>query len=87
MLTFDTDLIFVIGRTQLLGPEDIPTLSEVMAGSKYSLYLPIAAKVAYLPRRFNGELGMMRLRVISALSATSTSCYRFASQHIHPKWM
>ena len=24
VLTFDTDLVFVIGRTQLLGPDDVP---------------------------------------------------------------
>lgn len=30
VLPFDTDLVFVIGRTQLLGPDDIPALAEVM---------------------------------------------------------
>jgi hypothetical protein len=32
VLPFDTDLVFVIGRTQLLGPDDVPALSKVMAG-------------------------------------------------------
>ncbi len=31
VLPFDTDLVFVIGRTQLLGADDVPALSEVMA--------------------------------------------------------
>jgi hypothetical protein len=34
VLLFDTDLIFVIGRTQLLGVDDIPTLAKVMANYK-----------------------------------------------------
>ena len=32
VLPFDTDLVFVIGRTQLLGADDVPVLSKVMAG-------------------------------------------------------
>lgn len=32
VLPFDTDLVFVIGRTQLLGPDDVPALADVMAG-------------------------------------------------------
>jgi hypothetical protein len=31
VLPFDTDLVFVIGRTQLLGVEDVPSLAKVMA--------------------------------------------------------
>ena len=31
VLRFDTDLVFVIGRTQLLGAEDVPALDDVMA--------------------------------------------------------
>ncbi len=34
VFTFDTDLVFVIGRTQLLGPEDVPALTKVMDGYK-----------------------------------------------------
>jgi hypothetical protein len=34
VLPFETDLVFVIGRTQLLGPEDVPALSKVMDGYK-----------------------------------------------------
>ena len=34
VLPFDTDLVFVIGRTQLLGPDDVPALAEVMARYK-----------------------------------------------------
>lgn len=34
VLPFDTDLVFVIGRTQLLGADDVPALSKVMAGYK-----------------------------------------------------
>jgi hypothetical protein len=32
VLSFDTDLVFVIGRTQLLGADDVPALAKVMAG-------------------------------------------------------
>ncbi len=32
VLPFDTDLVFVIGRTQLLGADDVPALVKVMAG-------------------------------------------------------
>lgn len=32
VLPFDTDLAFVIGRTQLLGADDLPALARVMAG-------------------------------------------------------
>lgn len=31
VLPFDTDLVFVIGRTQLLGPDDVTALADVMA--------------------------------------------------------
>jgi len=31
VLPFDTDLVFVIGRTQLLGPDDVSALAKVMA--------------------------------------------------------
>lgn len=31
VLRFETDVVFVIGRTQLLGPEDVETLGEIMA--------------------------------------------------------
>jgi hypothetical protein len=31
VLPFDTDLVFVIGRTQLLGVDDVPSLAKVMA--------------------------------------------------------
>jgi hypothetical protein len=34
VLPFDTDLVFVIGRTQLLGVEDVPSLAKVMASYK-----------------------------------------------------
>ena len=34
LLPFETDLVFVIGRTQLLGPEDVPALTKVMDGYK-----------------------------------------------------
>jgi hypothetical protein len=34
MLPIDTNLAFVIGRTQLLGVDDIPALAKVMAGYK-----------------------------------------------------
>jgi hypothetical protein len=34
ILPFDTDLVFVIGRTQLLGADDVSALSQVMAGYK-----------------------------------------------------
>jgi hypothetical protein len=34
VLPFDTDLAFAIGRTQLLGKEDVPTLAKVMASYK-----------------------------------------------------
>jgi len=34
VLPFDTDLAFVIGRTQLLGSDDVPALAKVMAGYK-----------------------------------------------------
>jgi hypothetical protein len=34
VLPFDTDLVFVIGRTQLLGVEDVPALANVMASYK-----------------------------------------------------
>ena len=34
VLPFDTDLVFVIGRTQLLGVEDVPALAKVMASYK-----------------------------------------------------
>lgn len=30
-LRFETDVVFIIGRTQLLGPEDVDTLGEIMA--------------------------------------------------------
>ncbi len=40
VLPFDTDLVFVIGRTQLLGADDVPALSEVMA--KYKIQ-PLSA--------------------------------------------
>ena len=30
VLPFETDLVFMIGRTQLLGPDDVPALSKVM---------------------------------------------------------
>lgn len=32
VLLFETDLVFVIGRTQLLGKEDVPALTKVMEG-------------------------------------------------------
>lgn len=32
VLAFETDLVAVIGRTQLLGPDDVPAVAEVMAG-------------------------------------------------------
>lgn len=32
VLRFDTNLVFIIGRTQLLGANDVPRLAEVMAG-------------------------------------------------------
>jgi hypothetical protein len=32
VLAFETDLVFVVGRTQLLGADDVPALSKVMAG-------------------------------------------------------
>jgi len=34
VLPFDTDLVFVIGRTQLLGADDVPALAKVMASYK-----------------------------------------------------
>jgi hypothetical protein len=34
VLPFDTDLAFVLGRTQLLGPDDVAALAEVMASYK-----------------------------------------------------
>ena len=34
VLPFDTDLAFAIGRTQLLGKEDVPTLAKMMASYK-----------------------------------------------------
>jgi hypothetical protein len=34
VLPFDTDLVFVIGRTQLLGAHDVPALAKVMDGYK-----------------------------------------------------
>jgi hypothetical protein len=34
VLPFDTDLVFVIGRTQLLGPDDVAALAKVMASYK-----------------------------------------------------
>jgi hypothetical protein len=34
VLPFDTDLVFVIGRTQLLGPDDVPALAKVMESYK-----------------------------------------------------
>jgi hypothetical protein len=34
VLPFDTNLVFVIGRTQLLGADDVPTLAKVMDGYK-----------------------------------------------------
>ncbi len=34
VLPFDTDLVFVIGRTQLLGADDVPVLAKVMASYK-----------------------------------------------------
>jgi hypothetical protein len=34
VLPFETDLVFVIGRTQLLGADDVPALSKVMTGYK-----------------------------------------------------
>jgi len=34
VLPFDTDLVFVIGRTQLLGADDVPALTKVMASYK-----------------------------------------------------
>jgi hypothetical protein len=34
VLPFDTDLAFVIGRTQLLGKADVPVLAQVMASYK-----------------------------------------------------
>ena len=34
VLPFETDLVFVIGRTQLLGPDDVPALAAVMANYK-----------------------------------------------------
>lgn len=40
VLAFDTDLVFVIGRTQLLGADDVPALAQVMAS--YSLQ-PLSA--------------------------------------------
>ena len=30
VLPFETDLVFMIGRTQLLGPDDVPALSKIM---------------------------------------------------------
>ena len=30
VLSFETDLVFMLGRTQLLGADDVPTLSKVM---------------------------------------------------------
>ena len=32
VLRFETDVVFVIGRTQLLGPDDVETLGRIMAG-------------------------------------------------------
>jgi hypothetical protein len=46
VLPFDTDLAFVIGRTQLLGSDDVPALAKVMAGYKIQ---PLSA--------FRGESG------------------------------
>ena len=34
VLPFDTDLVFVIGRTQLLGPDDVTALAKMMASYK-----------------------------------------------------
>ncbi len=34
VLRFETDLVFLIGRTQLLGPDDVPALAEVMKAYK-----------------------------------------------------
>jgi len=34
VLPFDTDLVFIIGRTQLLGLEDVPALTKVMESYK-----------------------------------------------------
>ena len=34
VLPFETDLVFVIGRTQLLGADDVPALAKVMASYK-----------------------------------------------------
>jgi hypothetical protein len=34
LLPFETDLVFVIGRTQLLGADDVPALAKVMDGYK-----------------------------------------------------
>lgn len=34
VLPFDTDLVFVIGRTQLLGPQDVAALAKVMTSYK-----------------------------------------------------
>ena len=34
VLPFETELVFVLGRTQLLGADDVPALTKVMAGYK-----------------------------------------------------
>jgi hypothetical protein len=31
VLRFETDIVFILGRTQLLGPDDVGTLSQIMA--------------------------------------------------------
>ncbi len=35
VLNFETDLVFLIGRTQLLGADDLPALKKVMAGYQH----------------------------------------------------
>ena len=81
VLPFDTDLVFVIGRTQLLGAEDVPALTKVMTG--YNIVHPVGLS---RPRHSgsrspsNGRYGMTRPRATNASSATSISCSLFASR-------
>ena len=42
VLRFETDLVFVIGRTQLFGPDDVDALAAVMAGYRIE---PLSARL------------------------------------------
>lgn len=50
VLPFETDLVFVIGRTQLLGADDVPSLTKVMDGYKIQTLSVYSGQNSPLPQ-------------------------------------